>query len=348
MGLDGRNLVWQYHVLVLAALHSRHLSPAQRNCLISCALALLLAVGLPWIALASEKEATPGGNPPEQPFAMDSGVSSIPLLDSLPLLDDWLEPAPALPWAIPLLRTASPTQPARYRRILLVGECNIEGGLGPLLQKQLEQEPGVEVKRIGKRSTGLARLDYFDWPARIRQLKDEFQPDLIVAYWGDNDCQNCILPSGKRAAAWGDAEAWHSEYARRTAEVVALMREGGCAAVIVGMPNMRPEKFRKGISRVNAALAEGCLLSGGVFIDSWQFNTGAGGEYLSLVEWNGTTRTFQGEDGIHFTSHGAKFMAGRIHGELATRFSFGDAVAVVADAERVVTDGEAGAAGETS
>lgn len=273
----------------------------------------------------------PAGNAiaegPAPVFAMDDGASKLPLLDSLPMLDDWLGPAyTPPPGAAP---PALPARTGRHQRILLVGECNIEGGLGPLLQKQLEQTPGVVVKRMGKRSTGLARPDYYNWPERIRQLQAEFHPDLIIAYWGDNDCQNCVTPQGKCAAGWGSAEKWHAEYARRTAEVVALMQEDAAAAVIVGMPNMRPDKFRTGIARVNAALAEGCAAGGGVFIDAWQFNTDASGNYRAQGDVGGKTATLQGEDGIHFTSFGARFMAARIHGELTTRFSFGDATAPV-------------------
>ena len=313
-------------------------------------LALLLAV--PAIAAESQTtalETTAGTAQVGSEAVVDNQpVEEQPGLElnkALPALAAWIDSF-SLPWRKrPDVEPATPPAPPEpepepepvappvvyHQRVLLVGECNIEGGLGPLLQTQLEAVPGVTVKRYGKRSTGLARPDYYDWPARIRQLKDEFQPDLIVAYWGDNDCQSCLSPKGKSVAAWGSAEAWHAEYARRAAEAVALMREGGAEAVVVGMPNMRPEKFRKGIARVNSALAEGCAQSGGVFIDAWLFNTGADGAYLSQVEYGGKTRTFQGDDGIHFTSHGAKFMAARIFGELTARFAFGEAPEAVAD-----------------
>ncbi len=271
----------------------------------------------------------------------------LKLSQELPKLAAWIDGF-SLPWRPrPKVEPVTPVPPPEpepepepvlppvvyYHRVLLVGECNIEGGLGPILQQQLEALPGVVVKRSGKRSTGLARPDYYNWPERIRQLKAEFEPDLIIAYWGDNDCQNCVSSKGKGVAGWGKPEEWHAEYARRAADVVALMQEGGAAAVIVGMPNMRPEKFRKGIARVNSALAEGCAQGGGVFIDAWQFNTNADGAYLGTVEWGGKAATFQGKDGIHFTSHGAKFMAARIYGELAARFELGDPPQAAADAE---------------
>jgi uncharacterized protein len=307
----------------------------------AAALAPVLKLGLdlnpadhlaqPATAAAPTAPATPAV--PAPAFAMDEGVSRLPLLDSLPLLDDCLGPGPELPWPGQTPTPGVASLAGQHQRVLLVGECNIEGGLGPILQQQLEHTPGVVVKRAGKRSTGLARPDYYNWPERIRELKAEFHPDLIIAYWGDNDCQNCVSLKGKCAAPWGKAAAWHAEYARRTAEVVSLMREDSCTAVIVGMPNMRPQKFRQGIARVNAALAEGCVQGGGVFVDAWQFNTGADGAYRELGEVNGKSATLQGKDGIHFTNHGAQFMASRIHGELKARFKFGEPPAAAADAE---------------
>ena len=63
------------------------------------------------------------------------------------------EPVPALP-----------AEPGTRKKILILGDSMIAGGVGLFLENGLRKVHGHEVRRKGKSSTGLARPDFFSWP----------------------------------------------------------------------------------------------------------------------------------------------------------------------------------------
>ncbi len=73
--------------------------------------------------------------------------------------------------------------------MLLVGASSVQYYLGAELERRLEAHRDVTVLRLGKLGTGLARPDVFDWPAKLAELLDAFQPDLVIAMLGGNDAQ---------------------------------------------------------------------------------------------------------------------------------------------------------------
>ena len=72
-------------------------------------------------------------------------------------------------------------------RVVVVGD-SLATGLGISLERVLKPSL-VRVSRQGRISTGLARPDYFDWPAALTEIVDNFRPDLIVIMLGENDNQ---------------------------------------------------------------------------------------------------------------------------------------------------------------
>ena len=59
-------------------------------------------------------------------------------------------------------------------------------------------EPGsvVRVLSLGRPSTGLSREDYFNWRSGMRQIVEEFRPDLVFVMLGSNDAQAQISRDG--------------------------------------------------------------------------------------------------------------------------------------------------------
>jgi len=79
---------------------------------------------------------------------------------------------------------------------LIVGDSDA-GTFGPYLQTLLDGTGVVETQLDYKVSSGLARPDFFDWPAEIDRKLPEVNPDIVVATFGGNDAQGLAVESGE-------------------------------------------------------------------------------------------------------------------------------------------------------
>ncbi len=241
--------------------------------------------GARYQALATAAAAEPAVQPPATP-AVNEGATDSAAAGAVAMAETQFRPS----------------------RVLLIGDSSIQAGLGTQIERRLEEYDGVSVLRFGQHSTGLARPDYFDWWEKLRELKQEFEPDLVIAYWGDNDCQGLSTREGGLVAQFGNDE-WDEEYGRRVIDIVELMREGGGGAVIVGMPIMRSKSFSRRIARLNGVAEAATIAAGGVYLPTWEMTSDEEGEYVSSVEFEGKLRIIRAGDGIHLSTHGSAYVA---------------------------------------
>ncbi len=171
------------------------------------------------------------------------------------------------------------------KEILIVGDSMIAGGFGLYLERELRKTHGFNARRRGKSSSGLARPDFFDWMAEARKLVAESQPDASVVMFGGNDVQGLFHTAAMRKEGaprwlvWND-EKWPVEYARRVDEFCDILAPDGQPIFWVGLPTMRPEKFRKKVERVNEIYRERMAArSNATFIDTWAVLADENGEY---------------------------------------------------------------------
>lgn len=196
-------------------------------------------------------------------------------------------------------------------RVLLVGDSSIQAGLGTKLERRLETYENTEVNRFGLHSTGLARPDYFDWNDKLTELMGDFSPDLVIAYWGDNDCQGLSTKQGDFVAHFGTDE-WDTEYGYRVEQIVGLIRGNGSEVVIIGMPIMRSKSFSKRIARLNGVVEQATEEAGGHYLPTWDICADEDGNYMASVEFEGKDRIIRAGDGIHLSNHGAEYVAFKI------------------------------------
>lgn len=205
-------------------------------------------------------------------------------------------------------------------RILLVGDSSIQAGLGTKLERQLETYDNVIVSRFGLHSTGIARPDYFDWNDKLAELMDDFEPNLVIAYWGDNDCQGLSTKEGEFVAHFGTDE-WDAEYGRRMEAIVKQIRDHGSQVVIIGMPIMRSKSFSKRIERLNGVVKQATEAAGGFYLPTWDMCADAEGKYMASVEFEEKVRIIRASDGIHLSTHGSAYVAYKICEELEQLFA---------------------------
>ena len=106
--------------------------------------------------------------------------------------------------------------------VYIVGDSDA-GTFGPYLQTLLDGTGVVETQLDYKVSSGLARPDFFDWPAELDRKLPEVNPDIVVATFGGNDAQGLAVaerhvhrrpirsptrPTGPRNTSSGSARSW--------------------------------------------------------------------------------------------------------------------------------------------
>ena len=217
--------------------------------------------------------------------------------------------------------------PPRPARILLVGASSIQFELGRALENRFETFDGVTVERYGQHSTGLSRPDYFDWIAHAEKLRDEFQPDLVLAQFGGNDCQGMTDHDGKAVGQFG-TEAWDDGYYARVRAFVDLFHEKGIGVVFMGMPIMRAKSFRSKMIRLNgvvqvavehAAQEDGARV---LFISTHDMTVDENGGYMEIAQVGDRRRIIRATDGAHLTNDGALLVSGQILDILGESYTF--------------------------
>lgn len=192
-------------------------------------------------------------------------------------------------------------------RVAVVGD-SLSQGLGPAVVELFDPEV-ADVLPLGRQSTGLARLDYFNWQAAMRQLVDGFRPDLVFVMLGSNDDQAQIGPDGRTVevgtAAWADA------YRDRAARFLREATSGGAHVVWVGIPVVQDRQRWEFYRRVNDIYGETAAADPlATYVDAWAwFQAKEGGYTAYLRNERGVLQEMRAGDGIHFTPTGYGYLA---------------------------------------
>lgn len=236
----------------------------------------------------------------------DAGLPPVPTLPDEP---------PAEPDEPPGERWARVAKRDVKRRVLIVGASSIQYAVGTELERVLAEDYDVAVLRKGKVSTGLTRPDVFDWPAEVRDLVAEFQPDLVVGQFGGNDGQPIVSPTDGPQQVYTDG--WATEYGRRIAGMAKDVQDGGADLILVGMPIMRSDKFTKKIRWLNDITRDAVEGSGGQYVDIFDLAADDKGAYVAEVRFEGQSGRMRMDDGIHFTRLGGQHIAHHLAHRLA-------------------------------
>ncbi len=209
-------------------------------------------------------------------------------------------------------RAAEAPPPAAGSPVLLIGDSMMRLP-GVAIERELSQKPGVEASTFAGIGTGLARLDAFDWLAKIDELCAERKPHTAVVALGANDRQPMALPEGKGIVTPGTPE-WDREYAERIGKAMDRLVAGGCESVIwLLLPPMRDPEIDEHARRVNALAAEQAESRPQVSLfDAARLvahrRTGGFTERRTDPQTAASIR-IRDADGIHLTPDGARLLA---------------------------------------
>jgi uncharacterized protein len=160
-----------------------------------------------------------------------------------------------------------------------------------------------------KVSSGLARPDYFNWPAELAHQVASQNPQIVVLMLGSNDNQPLQAPNG-HTEAFGSA-GWKQEYHRRVAAVMDQMIARNRWVVYVGVPILATRNDQWPI--INTVIEqEAAKRPRAVYIDSFSLFQDPNGRYTQyLPNAAGQLVEVRTDDGIHFQRAGGDLLAHR-------------------------------------
>ena len=184
---------------------------------------------------------------------------------------------------------------------------SLSQGLGPAIERWMDPDV-VRVLSLGRQSTGLSRLDYFNWHAGMRQIVEGFRPDLVFILLGSNDAQAQIAPDGT-AIPTGSVE-WVQAYREHAARLLAEATGAGTRVVWVGIPIVEQRNrwdFYRRVNDIYRDTAESDPL--GTYLDAWSLFRTKEGDYRAFVRnERGALQEMRAPDGIHFTPAGYAYL----------------------------------------
>ena len=192
-------------------------------------------------------------------------------------------------------------------RVAIVGD-SLSQGLGPSVEGWFDAEV-ARVLSLGRLSTGLARQDYFNWPRAMRQIEEEFRPDVVFIMLGTNDNQAQISPDDGSIPV-GSVE-WVTAYRERVEAFVHEATSAGTRVVWVGLPVVEERRRWDFYRRINAIYEEVANADPlATFVDTWErFEDRDGGYTAYLRNERGVLQEMRAGDGVHFTPTGYDFLA---------------------------------------
>ncbi|MBX7080090.1 MAG: DUF459 domain-containing protein [Nannocystaceae bacterium] len=227
----------------------------------------------------------------------------------------------------------TPAAPAGPRKVLILGDSLAATGFGALLERKLDAHPEIECFRKGKSASGLARPDFFDWPAEAKKQVEARSPDLVVVIMGGNDGQD-MTPAKKKGkrVPWADEEAWKTDYRARVDAFLADIDDDTRKVVWLGLPTMGLRSLETKLEVIRAIQKDAVVARGETYVDTAPMVTDDSGELLANAKVGSSRKPqpIRAEDRIHFTMAGSEYFADRVYPEVLGVLGLADAPAAPA------------------
>lgn len=191
--------------------------------------------------------------------------------------------------------------------ILEVGD-SLGEDLGIGMGTVFSNNPLVKVIQDSHGDSGLARPDFYNWPAVLESELRQYHPEAVVVLMGGNDGQSFDTPSG--VVSWGSAQ-WHRVYSQRVAAFMAEALAAHAKVLWVGLPIMADPSFWQEMQTQNAIYkAEAASHPGVTYFPSARVFENSAGQYAESLPVNGQMELVRDSDGVHITiNYGADLIA---------------------------------------
>ncbi|MGH9133846.1 MAG: SGNH/GDSL hydrolase family protein, partial [Ilumatobacteraceae bacterium] len=199
--------------------------------------------------------------------------------------------------------------------VLIAGDSDA-GTFAPYLDRLLADLQLTDTTLDYKVSSGLARPDFFDWQARLREQIPVVDPDIVVITFGGNDAQGLLDAGGGVVANQpmpdSDNAEWRAEYGKRVGDVMDFLAKDGRTVIWVGIPNDdNPDVTFRMQVQDETVKAEAAKRPAIVLIDTWKRFSGRTGGWAEYVidPRDGVGKDVRSDDGFHLNATGAEILA---------------------------------------
>ncbi len=178
------------------------------------------------------------------------------------------------------------------------------------LSLQLERRPNVTVRSQTSLGTGLARLDVFDWIAKIDELLAVKAPTMSLVWFGTNDTQPITSEGG--TVLQPHTPEWSAEYSRRVGQIMDKLLAGeGSKVYWLELPLMREANATRDITLINELVQVEAGKRDGVHFVALGNVLGRGGNTYSpfVMGARGMPVQVRDVDGVHLSRAGADRLA---------------------------------------
>ena len=154
-----------------------------------------------------------------------------------------------------------------------------------------------------KPSTGLTRIDYYDWADALTEKLEESVPDAAIVSMGANDAQRMVL--NKNILEFAEPR-WTEAYSSRVARFITALTAKGTRVFWVGMPIARSARYSKRMSHLNKIYSDNVNGKSQTFLPLWSLTQDKNGKFTRSMKdlRRADKRVARATDGIHFTGHG--------------------------------------------
>jgi uncharacterized protein len=219
------------------------------------------------------------------------------------------------PSPMPTIRKPTKTRPLT---VLAIGDSiGIDLGLG--LQRVMGNTGYYRVVVDGKISTGLARPDFFNWPAQLQLDLRRYNPDIVVVLFGLNDPQGMRTTSGPLITF---SRPWFQEYSRRVDRILELGTGDDRRMVWAGGPIVSAGRLRHDMNQLNGVYRKQVRFYPDAFyFDTWKYTATPGGSFTAfLTDSKGNHFLARTGDGDHFTNAGEDYLGRLLYQQIRARF----------------------------
>lgn len=214
-------------------------------------------------------------------------------------------------------RVPTPADPLRVRAFGDSQGYNI----GYVLKSDTADDPLIRTDFDAKVSTGLARPDFYNWPARLQESLTRDDADVVVIMVGANDDQTLRAVNGDPVAEEGTPE-WEAEYRRRVAGIMDLLDNGRRSIVWIGEPRVARPKLDGALALMNRIIEEEAARRPWVsVVDTWKLLSGPNGEYVDYFTPPGKSAIrCRRSDGVHLTMDCVELVVERVLDVIRARY----------------------------
>ncbi|MBI2438796.1 MAG: DUF459 domain-containing protein [Lentisphaerae bacterium] len=214
-----------------------------------------------------------------------------------------------LPVLIPFLPSQAESAPTT--QVVLLGDSTMRA-LAHSLERELAKQPGFSAFTFTSLGSGLARLDMFDWLAKVDEVTKAKKPDIVVIMIGANDKQ--AMQTQTKLIQPGAPE-WNWEYARRVGVVLDIMIAAGVKRIFwIELPDMRQAKLQEDSLLINMLVQKEAESRPQVaFQSSKKILSRTPGVFSPYIfDANGMPLQVRDADGVHLNRNGADLLAREI------------------------------------